>query len=206
MIVVVDYGVGNVSALLNMFDYLGVDAMASGDASVIAAAPRLALPGVGSFDKAMSTLRQKNLEAPLNEAVVKRRVPILGICLGMQLLARRSEEGTEPGLGWIDADVRRIRPAHESLKVPHIGWSDIEPTGASPLFERRTERERFYFVHSFHVVCDHDANVAATLDYGGPLVCAVVHGNVHGAQFHPEKSHRFGMRLLRSFADYQERT
>jgi glutamine amidotransferase len=204
MIVVVDYGVGNVAALLNMLDYLGVEAMASGDASVIAAAPKLALPGVGAFDKAMSTLRQRNLVAPLNEAVLQRRVPILGICLGMQLLTRGSEEGTEAGLGWIDADVRRILPPEGSgLKVPHIGWSDIEPTGASPLFERLKDRERFYFVHSYHVVCDREADVAASIDYGGPLVCAVVRDNVHGAQFHPEKSHRFGMRLLRDFAEYQ---
>ncbi len=206
MITIVDYGVGNISALLNMFDYLGIDAVATSNPREIAAASKLILPGVGAFDKAMRTLRERDLVAPLNEAARERGTPVLGVCLGMQLLARRSEEGSEPGLGWIDADVRRIRPEDNSnLKVPHIGWSDIEPTGTSPLFGRNEQRERFYFVHSYHMVCDRDADVAARIEYGGPLVCAVGRGNIHGAQFHPEKSHRFGMRLLREYAEYPGR-
>jgi imidazole glycerol-phosphate synthase subunit HisH len=204
LITIVDYGVGNISALLNMFEYLGVEAFATSVPREIADARKLILPGVGAFDKAMRTLRERDLVAPLNVAVLERRVPVLGVCLGMQLLARRSEEGSEAGLGWIDADVRRIQPNGDgTLKVPHIGWSDIEPTGGSPLFVRAEPRERFYFVHSYHVVCDRPADVAANIDYGGPLVCAVGRGNIHGAQFHPEKSHRFGMRLLRAYADYQ---
>jgi glutamine amidotransferase len=201
MITIVDYGVGNISALLNMFEYLGVDASATSVPREIIDAQKLVLPGVGAFDKAMRELRERDLVSPLNVAVLERRVPVLGVCLGMQLLARRSEEGSEPGLGWIDADVRRIHPpADSNLKVPHIGWSEIDPTGASPLFERREARERFYFVHSFHMVCERLADVAAQIDYGGPLVCAVGRDNIHGAQFHPEKSHRFGMRLLRDYA------
>jgi imidazole glycerol-phosphate synthase subunit HisH len=204
MILVVDYGVGNISALLNMFEYLGVDASSSSEPSVIAKATRLVLPGVGAFDKAMVTLRSRGLVAPLEDAVHDKGSLVLGICLGMQLLARGSEEGGEKGLGWIDADVRRIRsPAGSNLKVPHIGWSDLKPTGRSPLFPADTSRERFYFVHSYHVCCDNAADVAATIDYGGDLVCAVNHANIHGAQFHPEKSHRFGMRLLKSFAELE---
>jgi glutamine amidotransferase len=204
MITIVDYGVGNISALLNMFDYLGIDAVATSSAAEIGRARKLILPGVGAFDKAMRTLRERGLVEPLDAAVLGRGVPVLGVCLGMQLLARRSEEGGETGLGWIDADVVRIRPTDAALKVPHIGWSDIEPTGTSPLFTRQPQPERFYFVHSFHVACDREADVAARIHYGDPLVCAVGRANIHGAQFHPEKSHRFGMQLLTRYAALPE--
>jgi glutamine amidotransferase len=200
-IVIVDYGVGNIGALLNMFDYLGIEAVTSGDIDTLAHAGKLVLPGVGAFDRAMSTLRARQLVEPLNHAVLKRKVPVIGVCLGMQLLARCSEEGQESGLGWVAADVRRIRPLEGSvLKVPHIGWSDIRPVGQSPLFEVTPEPERFYFDHSYHVCCDRDTDVAAVFDYGTSLCCAVSAGHIHGVQFHPEKSHRFGMRLLGAFA------
>ena len=201
IITVVDYGVGNIGALLNMFDYLGIDAQASGDASVLAKADKLVLPGVGAFDKAMSTLRARRLIEPLNEAVLGRQRPVLGVCLGMQLLARGSEEGSEPGLDWVAADVRRIVPGQGSLlKVPHIGWGEVAPIGRSALFDPRESVERFYFDHSYHVCCDRPEDVAAVVAYGSELCCAVSAGHVHGVQFHPEKSHRFGMRLLRAFA------
>lgn len=201
MITVVDYGVGNIGAMLNMFDYLGIDAQASGDPCVLANADQLVLPGIGAFDKAMSTLRGRQLVEPLNDAVFGRYVPVLGVCLGMQLLARRSEEGDEPGLGWIDADVRRITvPAGSVLKVPHIGWMDIQPTRRSLLFDPALPTERFYFDHSYHMVCDRPEDVAAVIDYGSEMCCAVASGHITGVQFHPEKSHRFGMRLLRAFA------
>ncbi len=201
MITVIDYGVGNIGALLNMFEYLGIEAQASGDPYVISDAQQLVLPGVGAFDKAMTTLRERHLEAPLNEAVLERRVPVLGVCLGMQLLARGSEEGNEPGLGWLDAQVRRITvPAGLGLKVPHIGWMDILPTRNSALFGLALPPERFYFDHSYHMVCAKSENVTAVIGYGNELCCAVESGNVFGVQFHPEKSHRFGMRLLKAFA------
>lgn len=200
MITVVDYGVGNIGALLNMFEYLGIEAVATGESSAVANAEKLVLPGVGAFDKAMSTLRARGLVQPLNEAVLERRRPVLGVCLGMQLLARRSEEGNEAGLGWISADVRRISlQAGSALKVPHIGWTDVRPVRRSPLFDLQT-RERFYFDHAFHVCCAGSDDVAAVVDYGGELCCAISAGNVYGVQFHPEKSHRFGMRLLNAFA------
>ena len=201
IITVVDYGVGNIGALLNMFDYLGIDAQASGDATVLAKADKLVLPGVGAFDKAMSTLRARRLVEPLNEAVLERRRPVLGVCLGMQLLARSSEEGSEPGLGWAKADVRRIvLEAGSPLKVPHIGWAEVAPLRRSALFDPAEPTERFYFDHSYHVCCDQPDDVAAVIDYGRELCCAVSAGHIHGVQFHPEKSHRFGMRLLRAFA------
>jgi glutamine amidotransferase len=201
MITVVDYGVGNIGALLNMFEYLGIEAEASGDARTIARAERLLLPGIGAFDKAMRTLRERNLVEPLNEAVLGRRTPVLGICLGLQLLARRSDEGQEPGLGWIAAEVRRIAvPEGSGLKVPHIGWMETRPVRRSILFDEPLPEERYYFDHSYHVVCDRPEDVSAVIHYGEPLCCAVESGHVHGVQFHPEKSHRFGMRLLTAFA------
>jgi glutamine amidotransferase len=201
VITIVDYGVGNIGALVNMFDYLGIEAEPSGDARTIAGAERLVLPGIGAFDKAMRTLRERRLVEPLNGAVLGRRVPVLGVCLGMQLLARTSEEGVEPGLGWIAADVRRIVVAAGSgLKVPHIGWSETRPTRPSALFVDPLPEERFYFDHGYHLVCDRPEDASAVIDYGTPLCCAVEHGTIFGVQFHPEKSHRFGMRLLEAFA------
>ena len=200
MITVVDYGVGNVGAILNMLDYLGIDAEASSDGQQIASASKLILPGVGAFDTAMLTLRERRLIDPLNTAVLERRVPVLGVCLGMQLLARCSEEGQEQGLGYVDAEVVRITvPPGSALKVPHIGWMEVNPTGRGRLFAATQAPERFYFDHSYHVVCTDQEDVSATFSYGAELCCAVERANVFGVQFHPEKSHRFGMRVLNTF-------
>ena len=201
MITIVDYGVGNIGALLNMFEYLGFNAGASSDAREIAHARKLLLPGVGAFDKAMTTLRDRGLRSALDDAVLAAGTPILGVCLGMQLLARRSDEGTETGLGWIPAEVRRIEvPQTSGLKIPHIGWEQVQATGNGELFTKVPTAERFYFVHGYHMVCDSPRDVAATIDYGSSLACAVQRGKIYGVQFHPEKSHRFGMRLLSAFA------
>lgn len=200
---VVDYGVGNIGALLNMFDHLGIEAEAVSDERGILGASRLVLPGIGAFDRAMRTLMDRGLVASLNEVVVVRGTPVLGVCLGMQLLARRSAEGQLPGLGWIAADVLRIEvPPSSALKVPHIGWSDVRPAGVQSLFiptETADEPERFYFDHSYHMVCEEASEVAATFEYGRTLCCAVQRGHIAGVQFHPEKSHRFGMRLLEAW-------
>lgn len=200
MITVVDYGVGNIGALLNIFEFLGLDATASGDASAVARAAQLVLPGVGAFDKAMSMLSERGLRQALDVAVLERRVPVLGVCLGMQLLARGSEEGNHAGLAWIAADVIRIVPVRPELRVPHIGWAEVRPRRSSPLFPVTTTDERFYFVHGYVMRCDEPADVVATVDYGEPLTCAVARGNICGVQFHPEKSHRYGMRLLSDWA------
>lgn len=200
MITVVDYGVGNVGAILNMLDYLGIEAQASGDPTKIAASDKLILPGVGAFDKAMLTLRERCLITPLNIAILDRRVPVLGVCLGMQLLARCSEEGREDGLGYIDAQVMRIKvPEGSGLKVPHMGWMEVSPTKRGKLFDPAQPLERYYFDHSYHVVCANPLAMSATVSYGSMLCCAVEQDNIFGVQFHPEKSHRFGMRILSSF-------
>jgi glutamine amidotransferase len=209
MVSIVDYGVGNIGALVNMFDYLGIEAEAAVDAPAILAAQRLVLPGIGAFDKAIKTLQDRQLIEALHEAVLRRQTPVLGVCLGMQLLARGSEEGRLPGLGWIAADVRRIVvPEGSRLKVPHIGWADVSPVGTGELFTTvpaGEEPERFYFDHSYHMVCDDAEDHAATVEYGHTLCCAVQRGHIAGVQFHPEKSHRFGMRLLTAWARATQR-
>lgn len=199
-VTVVDYGVGNIGAVLNMLDYIGVEATASSDPRGVAAAAKLLLPGVGAFDRAMTTIRKRGLVEPLEEARANGAV-VLGICLGAQLLGRRSDEGEEAGLGWIAADCRRIDPTGANgVRVPHMGWSEVTPARPSVLFPPEGGPERFYFAHSYALRCDDPADVAATIDYGERLTCAVSSGRIHGAQFHPEKSHRFGMRFLRAFA------
>lgn len=204
MIAVVDYGMGNSAAIVNMLDYLGFDAVLTRDRAAIGRASRLVLPGVGAFDRAMRSLRALELVPALEDAVLGRRTPILGVCLGMQLLGRSSEEGggTERGLGWLAADTVRLAPPPNShLKLPHIGWSDVTPTVGSRLFARSGGAPRYYFVHSFLVRCDDAADVAAVARYGIQFCCAVSRDNVHGVQFHPEKSHRHGMELLRCFVE-----
>jgi glutamine amidotransferase len=205
-ITIVDYGVGNIQSLVNMLNHIGVDATATGDVDAIAGAKKLILPGVGAFDRAMRALRTTGLSTVLTEAVVWRQTPVLGVCLGMQLMTEGSEEGSEPGLGWIAADARRIRPldAGRPLKVPHVGWATVSASRKSLLFDPGGAPERFYFVHSYFVTCRNPVDVAATVDYGGEICCALSRGQIHGVQFHPEKSHRFGMRVLSAFAKSQK--
>lgn len=199
MIVIVDYGVGNIASLINMLDYLGHDACASSDPDVILRADRLILPGVGAFDRAMTNLADRQLIQPLRTAALQLGTPFLGVCLGMQLLASSSEEGTLPGLGLIDADVVRV-PESAGRKVPHIGWEVVTPTGPAPLLPSDPPG-RFYFVHSYVMRPRHQDDVAGEIDYGERLCVAVSKSNLHGVQFHPEKSHRYGMGVLGKFAE-----
>lgn len=200
MITIVDYGVGNIASLVNMLEHVGAETRVSAEPESIARAPKLLLPGVGSFAHAMGVLRSRGLDTALR-AAAGGGAALLGVCLGMQLLARHSEEGDAEGLGLIAADVRRIAPSGEGVKVPNMGWREVLPAGDNWLVPRGAETERFYFAHSYHMVCDDPADVAATVDYDGIKTVAVAHGSVFGAQFHPEKSHRFGMRLLTDFAE-----
>ena len=201
MITIVNYGVGNPGAIVNMLDFIGFDSRITDDPSKIRDASHLVLPGVGAFDAAMQQLSSSRLVPSLEHAVLRRKVPLLGVCLGMQLLGRRSEEGVLDGLGWIAADTIRMRPDPAArLKVPFMGWADIHPTSTARLFDAGA-KFRFYFTHSYRMRCDDQADVAGTYEFDEDVVCAVQHENIYGVQFHPEKSHRFGMKLLRNFIE-----
>jgi len=201
MISILDYGVGNIDSSKNMFEKVGVPATVIGDSAGVLQARALVIPGVGQFDNAMRRLDALGLRAPLDEAVGVRRVPVLGICLGMQLMTRGSEEGVTPGLGWVAADCRRLRPAGR-LRIPHMGWNLLSVNNNSSYFEGGGREARFYFVHSYAVACDRPEDVLATTDYGGSFVSAFSLGHIVGVQFHPEKSHRFGASFLRRFAEH----
>ncbi|HEY8608897.1 MAG TPA: imidazole glycerol phosphate synthase subunit HisH [Noviherbaspirillum sp.] len=200
MIVIVDYNTGNPGSIRNMLRKIGHDSEISCDPARIAEASKLVLPGVGAFDAGMECLERTGLIPLLNDRVINAKVPVLGICLGMQLMTHGSEEGKRPGLGWIDAETVRFRPQDPSLKVPHMGWNQVQPGRPSPLLEGM-ENARFYFVHSYFVRCRSEDDVLLSAVYGGAFHAAFEHGNVRGVQFHPEKSHKFGMQLLSNFAE-----
>lgn len=198
---VVDYGMGNLGSILNMVKKAGGEAEACSDPGAIAAAEKLILPGVGAFDNGMRKLESLGLIQALNTAVLERKVPILGVCLGMQLFTKSSEEGGLPGLGWFDAKTIRFRfeGADAGLKVPHMGWNLIETPRPSPLFSDMHPEPSFYFVHSYHVVCARGEDVAATTRYGFRFTSALHRGNIYATQFHPEKSHKYGLKVMANF-------
>jgi len=206
MIAVIDAGLGNIGSLLNMLDHLGIAARVARAPADLADADRLILPGVGAFDHGMARLHASGLLPALEERVLRDHVPVLGICLGMQLLGRSSEEGASPGLGWVPARTIRFNfaanPTH--LRIPHMGWNDVRPAATDNLLELGRDDlgdgPRFYFVHSYHVVCDAPADIAGIAHYGFPFTAALQRGHIHGVQFHPEKSHRWGKLLLARFA------
>jgi glutamine amidotransferase len=201
MVLVVDYRMGNIGSILNMFKRLNVKAIVSSDAREIERAEKIVLPGVGSFDVGMRNLRSMGLIDPLRARVVEQRIPLLGICLGMQLLANSSEEGNEPGLGWVDAKVVKFEAGlAANMKIPHMGWNSIQLSRECPLFRGMYENPRFYFVHSYYVVCRQEADVLTRTLHGVEFVSAFQKDNIIGVQFHPEKSHKFGMKLLENFA------
>ena len=200
MITIIDYGMGNLGSVVNMFRRINVDCEVTGEASKIKNASRILLPGVGAFDAAMHRIQNSGIRQILDEKALLQRVPILGICLGMQLLTRSSEEGILPGLGWIPAETRKF-PKNLGIRVPHMGWNIVERTRSCQLTERLHDEIRFYFVHSFCVHTDDPNDMVLRTRYGVDFAAAVQHGNIMGAQFHPEKSHRFGMQLLQNFAE-----
>lgn len=202
MIKIVDYGLGNISAFSNMYKRMNVPAVAAKTAAELEGASKIILPGVGAFDHAMALLQASGMRPKLEELVLGHKVPILGICVGMQILAESSDEGQSPGLGWVRGRVRSFQsdPRSAQLPLPHMGWNDVMPIANSSLFKGLEGDARFYFLHSFFFECASSESIVATANYGLDFSCAVSSGNVHGVQFHPEKSHHFGSTFLKNFA------
>lgn len=198
MIVIVDYGMGNSGSILNMLKRIGAPAIITSDPELVGKAEKILLPGVGAFDSAMERINAGGMREVLNRKALVDRIPILGICLGMQLLTNASEEGTLPGLGWVSARTRRF-PSMPNLKVPHMGWNLVSPVRKSPLTEALHDEARFYFVHSFCVHVENQSDSLLKAVHGIPFDAAIQRDNVYGVQFHPEKSHKFGMKLLANF-------
>ncbi|MEX2375971.1 MAG: imidazole glycerol phosphate synthase subunit HisH [Dehalococcoidia bacterium] len=205
MVGIVDYGVGNLGSIRNMLRRIGTEAELVSTPDHIARATRFILPGVGSFDRAMTRLKESGLIPSLEEAVLRQGRPLLGICLGMQLLTKSSEEGAERGLGWVNAVTRRFRlpdQHRETLRLPNMGWRHVDWGTGHKLTEDLPPDSRYYFAHTYYVQCESDENVLGRCWYGRDFHAALVSGNVVGTQFHPEKSHRHGMRVLEQFLEY----
>jgi glutamine amidotransferase len=203
MIVIVDYGLGNLGSIGNMLKRIGKEAVISSSVSEVRKATRIILPGVGAFDNGVKNLTDRGLLPVLQEKAMEERIPILGICLGMQLLSQGSEEGNSGGLGWIDARTVRFRfdGSDRKLKVPHMGWNTVSLARQSCLYTDMDPDARFYFVHSYHVECRNEEDILTRTNYGIDFASSVARGNIFGVQFHPEKSHKFGMRLLQNFTE-----
>jgi glutamine amidotransferase len=204
-VTLVNYGLGNITALYNIFLRLNIPVQIASTPDELTSASRLILPGVGSFDWAMTKLNASGLRPCLDELVLSRHCPILGICVGLQMMALNSQEGILPGLGWLDAEVAPLcdlATANNSfppLAVPHMGWNNVDPVGHHPLFYGLLQ-PFFYFLHSFYLVPGPSLQTLATVDYGGSFTCAAASSNVMGVQFHPEKSHDWGISLLKNFS------
>jgi len=203
MITIVDYGLGNIRAFLNVYKRLNIEARTATTAEELSQATKVILPGVGSFDHAMDKLSQSGMRDALDDLALRQRVPVLGVCVGMQILGRDSDEGRRPGLGWIEGRVKKLEAltSTDPLPVPHMGWNDVHPVAPTGLFDRLGSGARFYFLHSYYFECDRDADTLAVSRYGRDFTCATGAANVFGVQFHPEKSHHDGARLLQNFAE-----
>jgi glutamine amidotransferase len=197
MICIIDYGVGNIGSIQNMIKKIGYESVVSSDINIIKEADKLLLPGVGSFDHAIKKLKEYNLFELLNTEVMINKKPILGICLGMQIMTNGSDEGEEKGFGWIDAYVHKFKS--NDLKIPHMGWNLVNIEKEDTLSINLYEENRFYFVHSYCVKCENNNDILFTTDYGIKFVSGFSKENIYGVQFHPEKSHKFGKKLLENF-------
>jgi glutamine amidotransferase len=205
MITIVNYGLGNVQAIANIYRRLNLPVRLAASADELAGAERVILPGVGAFDWAMTLLNQSGMRPALDELVIGQHRPVLGICVGMQMMGNRSEEGVLEGLGWIDGDVNRFDESSttDRVRLPQMGWNDVLPQQVECLFRGMESEARFYFLHSYYFAAKRAEDVLALTDYNGPFASAVRSANIYGVQFHPEKSHDWGVRLLKNFAELQ---
>lgn len=201
MIAIIDLGIGNISSVANIVKKAGGEFCVCKDRKELSKCTKIIMPGVGAFDRGVSGLIKGDWIEALNESVLNERKKVLGICLGMQLMCHRSEEGQLEGLGWIDADVKRFNfsDIDATLKIPHMGWNSVKVENENDLLLIGDEEKRFYFVHSYHVVCHKAQDILSTTHYGRDFTSAFCHDNVYGVQFHPEKSHRFGVELIKRF-------
>ena len=200
MIVIINYGMGNIRSILKAYERLGIEVTHSSRSEDIMRAKKLVLPGVGHFAGGIGKLRKMGLVEALHKKVIVEKTPILGICLGMQLFTERSEEGNVEGLGWIDAQTIKFGCENDnSIRIPHIGWNSVNIERDCPIFQGLDTTQLFYFVHSYHVKCKNSSNVASTTKYGIGFTSSIQKDNIWGVQFHPEKSHKNGLRILKNF-------
>jgi glutamine amidotransferase len=200
VIIIPNAGIGNVKSVANMLSRVGAEGFVTDQPTDLKNAKKIILAGVGAFDAGMQALCAGGWVEALQEAVQVRKVPVLGICLGMQLLCKRSEEGTIPGLCWIDATVARFNVIDfPNIKVPHMGWNTVDVKQPNAILPTDEPDQRYYFAHSYHVVCQDNRNLVATVNYGNAVAAVIQNGSIFGVQFHPEKSHRFGMHVLANF-------
>jgi len=202
MITIIDYGLGNIKAFANVYERLNLKINIAHNASEINNATKLILPGVGAFDYAMSQLNNSGMREALEDQVINHQVPVIGICVGMQMMAISSDEGTLPGLGWFDAEVKLFDTTKIPYKtrLPHMGWNTLSLVGKNRLLDQLSDESRFYFLHSYYFDCKHPEDVIAKTQYGIEYTSAVNKENIYGIQFHPEKSHQNGIQLLHNFA------
>jgi glutamine amidotransferase len=200
MISIVDYGIGNIGSIQNMLKKVGIDVEIINSPNALEKSKKIILPGVGAFDDGMKLLNNNNWLEILNRKVLMEKIPVLGICLGMQLMTKSSEEGVEAGLGWVDATVKKFKFENKDIKIPHMGWNEVIPNNDSELFFNLNQGARFYHVHSYFVSLNQSEGILAETNYGGKFISAFNFDNIYGVQFHPEKSHKYGKQLLLNFS------
>lgn len=202
MLIIINYGIGNLNSIKNMFSRIGFEALITSNIKDIEKSSKIILPGIGNFDHCIKSLKSKEFFSTLEKKVMIDRTPLLGICIGFQMLFNKSEEGTESGLGWIEGEITKLRlPENSNLKIPHIGWADVSVKNDDNLFKNIKE-PRFYFVHSYCLSDIKNGYATSVANYGNDFVASVRKENIFGVQFHPEKSHKFGMQLLKNFAEF----
>lgn len=203
MITLIDYGVGNIFAFQNVFKRLDIPTKIAKTSQDLVDAKKLILPGVGAFDYAMAQLNASGMRKKLDELVIENKIPVIGICVGMQMMGNKSDEGKSDGLKWIDSEILKFDKnlIKQRAKLPHMGWNDVTPIKNHPLFKGLEKNAIFYFLHSFYFKCNNETDSIGISDYGTSFTSAVNHDNIYGVQFHPEKSHQYGEKLLHNFAN-----